>query len=698
MNQRSTLTRPGGAPRVSGELNRALHSLFSRSERLYFLGEDISDPYGGAFKVSKGLSTAYPDRVIATPLSEGGITGVANGLALCGNQVIVEIMFGDFLALAFDQLLNFTAKSVSMYGQRVPMHLLVRCPVGGNRGYGPTHSQSPQKHFIGIPNLALYELSPFHAVEPLLTSALGSGTPGILFEDKVLYTRRMYRDGRVDEVLRYEMTGGTPGWAHVFPDGRRPDPDVVILAPGGAAQRAVEAARSLYDDRRTAVHVLVPGRLHPLDLDPVLPTLRAAGRVAVVEEGTADGTWGSHVATLLYERLWPDLRHPVLQLSSADSVIPTAPHLEREVLLGPRTIAERVAADGLAPAHPASGPEGTEPLGTSDGETVTAPKLNNNDTEYRVVEWLVADGAWVEPDTEIVALETSKAVEDIVATSAGHLHHVASVGSDVGVGAVLGRLLPAPRETAPAPAPDPMPETGPVPAAAAVASRHPLSRAQLGTAAVVTRSHREVPAAFTVMRVDMERALDRLADLGERTGAAVGPADALVKAVAMAHTDFPLLYGTLADARTVALADAPRVGVTIDAGPALYVPVVRDAEKLPVADVADHLMDLRMKAFRQSFTAAELDGANITVSLNQDPGVVLVQPIVQWPQLCMVSLGAVQRELVLEDSGAARERRWVNLGLAYDHRVVNGSDAVRFLTRLRTSLEDEDALASLTAE
>src|SRR6201999_2748055 len=147
----------------------------------------------------------YPDRVLATPLSEGGLIGVAVGLALCGNRVIAEIMFGDFAALGFDQVLNFASKSVSMYGHRVPMPLVVRCPVGGNRGYGPTHSQSLQKHFIGIANLVLYELSPFHDPEALLDHALSQGVPGILFEDKVLYTRRAFRDGLIDDAFGYEM-------------------------------------------------------------------------------------------------------------------------------------------------------------------------------------------------------------------------------------------------------------------------------------------------------------------------------------------------------------------------------------------------------------------------------------------------------------------------------------------------------------
>ena len=107
--------------RVSQNLNQALHDVLAEIPDLYLLGEDIADPYGGAFKVTKGLSTRFPDRVLTTPLSEGGLVGVAAGLALAGQRAIAEIMFGDFVSLAFDQIVNFASKSVSMYGRRVPM-------------------------------------------------------------------------------------------------------------------------------------------------------------------------------------------------------------------------------------------------------------------------------------------------------------------------------------------------------------------------------------------------------------------------------------------------------------------------------------------------------------------------------------------------------------------------------------------------
>ncbi|MFF8919549.1 2-oxo acid dehydrogenase subunit E2 [Streptomyces sp. NPDC015032] len=694
------------APRVAENLNRALHTLFGRDEQVYLLGEDLLDPYGGAFKVSRGLSSAFPDRVMATPLSEGGILGVGGGLALCGNRVIVEIMFGDFLALGFDQVLNFASKSVSMYGQTVPVPLLVRCPVGGNRGYGPTHSQSPQKHFIGIPNLALYELSPFHDAEAVLETALGRGTPGILFEDKVLYTCRMYRDNRVDDQFRYRTLGSGLGWAHTFPDDEPDTADFVVLAPGGMAHRAIDAARALNAEHGRSVHILTPAQLYPLDIEPVLPLLAAAGRVAVVEESTAGGTWGSEVARLVHERIWSSLAGPVLLLNSADSIIPTAGHLESRVLLGADDIRDgirnaagwdgRTAGTTLSPPR-ASAPVAATQVGgaapASDipaGIPLTAPKLNNNDLSYLVVDWLVAEGEWVEPDTGVISLDTSKAVEDLPAPGAGYLHRVAAVGEEMGVGEILGYLLPERSSQAPVPASRSHPLGGANGLAEKTPSAgvHRLDRAQQGTAAVVTKSHREVPTGFTVIRAEVDGVLETLDRLSDESGAALGLAEVVVKAVAAAHRQFPLFFGSLLDDHSVSLADAPHIGVTVDVDGSLYVPVVEDAHEQSVIDIADTLMDFRMKAVNKEFAGRDLVGGNIAISLNPDPGVVLVHPIVLWPQLCMLSLGAIGREYRPGANGALDTCRFVHLGIAYDHRVINGRDAVQFLTTIKQALEE----------
>lgn len=326
-----------GSERVAVNLNRALHALMDSDPGAYVIGEDIADPYGGAFKVTKGLSDQHPERVLSAPLSEGGIVGVAAGLALAGNRVVAEMMFSDFAALAFDQLVNFAAKSVSMYGRRVPMSMVVRCPTGGNRGYGPTHSQSLQKHFIGIPALQLREVSPFHDNQRVLNSMLARKEPGVLFEDKVLYTRAMHQAGKVDDLFRYELLSDTNDTARVFAADCG-EPDWIVLAPGGLTERVVTALRTLLIEEEIVCELLVPSRLYPFDAKSLLPVLCRSARVCVAEDSTADGTWGALLAQQIHELMWGRLTRAVLLLSARPSIIPAAVHLEREVLPQPSTI------------------------------------------------------------------------------------------------------------------------------------------------------------------------------------------------------------------------------------------------------------------------------------------------------------------------------------------------------------------------
>ena len=334
--------RAGRPERVGENLNRAMDRAMAEDRRVTLLGEDVLDPYGGAFKISRGLSTRHPGSVLGTPISESGVMGVASGLALCGERPIVEVMFGDFLALCFDQLLNFATKSVAMYGHRVPMHLVVRCPVGGNRGYGPTHSQSPHKHLLGIPHLALFEVSQFHDNVTVLSNLLARGEPCVLFEDKSLYARPMYaaagvESGAVDELFRFDYLDPDRQVARIRAEGSA-GTGTVIITPGGTFGRALAAARELFLGFETDCQILVPSRLYPLDLEPLLSSLERAERVCVVEEGIAGAGWACYVAGRIHDRLWGRLRERVVVVASRAGVIPAAAHLEREILVQAETI------------------------------------------------------------------------------------------------------------------------------------------------------------------------------------------------------------------------------------------------------------------------------------------------------------------------------------------------------------------------
>jgi pyruvate/2-oxoglutarate/acetoin dehydrogenase E1 component len=341
--------------RVVDNLNRGLHRLFEQHPDAVLLGEDVIDPYGGAFRVTKGLSQRFPGRVRSTPISESALTGVATGLALAGRTVLAEIMFSDFATLAFDLLVNFAAKLPTMYGTRLDIRLIVRTATGAGRGYGATHSQSLQKHFIGVPGLSLFEMTPFHDAGDLFDAMLATGQPCLLFEDKVLYTRWTTTQGRVGSIFTLSHVGPAPGIARLAMDSGAPD--CLLISTGGTAERTVEAARRLFLEQEIGCEVLVPALLHPLDagsLDTITRAASLAGRVFVIEESTAGGTWGADLALELNRRLWRELRGPVDVICSAAAVIPAAPHLEREVIVQTGEIVARVAAACSAAHRPSA--------------------------------------------------------------------------------------------------------------------------------------------------------------------------------------------------------------------------------------------------------------------------------------------------------------------------------------------------------
>ncbi len=332
------------AERCVHELNSALHELFERRDDVYLIGEDLLDPYGGAFKVSQGLSTRWPSRVITTPISEASLVGVTAGMAIRGLRPILEIMFGDFIALGYDQIVNGVSKFREMYDDQVEVPLVVRLPMGGGRGYGPTHSQSLEKTLIGVPNVAVVAMSEFHDVGGLLTAAVEDAEPVFFVENKLMYGRALRRaaDGYVGELRARETDDAYPA---VSLSGSEFSDDAVTIATyGGTAALAVETATNLIFEHEVFCEVVIVSRLQPLDLDPVLDSVRRTGALVTLEEGTLTGGLGAELAAAAQEHAWEDLRRPVQRVAAADAIIPAAPGLEARMLPSATGLVDAVMA------------------------------------------------------------------------------------------------------------------------------------------------------------------------------------------------------------------------------------------------------------------------------------------------------------------------------------------------------------------
>ena len=317
--------------KVLDNLNRALHSFMKNDKNSYFVGEDVNDPYGGAFKVSKGLSTNFPKRTISTPISELGIAGLGNGLALRGNKVIGEFMFADFTFLAFDQIINFAAKTRTMYGKLIDHSILFRCPVGGHRGYGATHSQSIQKFFIGIPNLDLYELSPLHDLTTILPKVMENGNPGMLFESKILYPKKMFSAEKYNNIFHHEKLDQIT--SHIFIEENL---DALIICAGGQVFDCLDVAEKLFFESEISVHIINPFKIYPFDLDSISQFISSQTPVFIVEESTKGGTWFSEISSLIHTTF--NEKIICNSICSLDEIIPSSKHLEENVLVNKEKI------------------------------------------------------------------------------------------------------------------------------------------------------------------------------------------------------------------------------------------------------------------------------------------------------------------------------------------------------------------------
>jgi pyruvate/2-oxoglutarate/acetoin dehydrogenase E1 component len=313
---------------VLDSINEGLTRSLQEDPLVLVLGEDILDPYGGAFKVTRGLSSQFPDRVITTPISEAGFVGVACGLALRGFHPVVEVMFGDFSTLIVDQLVNHAAKFRWISSGRVQVPLVVRTPMGGRRGYGATHSQSLEKLFLGVPGLKV--MAPTAVGDPgeLLRAAIAAPDPVFFVEHKSLYGSPLGAGSDEFDVSRQGPLDA-PSY-RVWLQGAPPS-QVTIVAFGFAAELAKEAMRSLAYEHEVFVELIVPTQLYPFDASPVIDSVRETGRVLTVEEGTTSYGWGSEVLAetgrLLGARVTSSGRVGALEVP-----IPGAPVLEREVL------------------------------------------------------------------------------------------------------------------------------------------------------------------------------------------------------------------------------------------------------------------------------------------------------------------------------------------------------------------------------
>jgi 2-oxoisovalerate dehydrogenase E1 component len=299
--------------------------------RVFVYGEDVGRSYGNAFLLLRPLLKEFGDRIINSPLAEGGVLGVCVGAALAGHRPIGEIQFNDFVATGFNQLVNNAAKIRYRWGADVP--IVVRMPFGGLRHAGPYHSQNTEAWFYRTPGLRIVVPSTPHDARALFRSAVADPDPVLYYEHIALY-----RDPRIKQALQDEVPEPLPiGRAAL----RREGSDLAIISYGAYVHVALRVAERLATDGVEA-SVLDLRSLAPLDRGALLALGRHCHRVLIVHEDSRTGGIGESLAAIVQEEAFESLDAPVRIVGALDTPVPYSPPLE-EFYLPSEAQVERAA-------------------------------------------------------------------------------------------------------------------------------------------------------------------------------------------------------------------------------------------------------------------------------------------------------------------------------------------------------------------
>ncbi len=297
-------------------LNQALAEEMERDESVFLLGEEVAE-YDGAYKVSKGLLERFGDkRVVDTPISELGFTGLGVGAAMVGLRPVVEFMTFNFSLLALDQVINSAAKMGSMSGGQVTAPMVLRGPSGAALQLGAQHSQACEAWYLHTPGLKVVTPGTPADAKGLLKTAIRDNDPVVVMESELLYNFK----GEVPEGEDFLIPLGVA-------DLKREGGDVSIITHGQMIHVAIKAAKEL-EKKGIEADVLDLRSLRPLDVEAILESVSKTNRAVCLEEGWSYGGVGSQVTSVLMEEAFDDLDAPVLRVTQADVPMPYNKKLE----------------------------------------------------------------------------------------------------------------------------------------------------------------------------------------------------------------------------------------------------------------------------------------------------------------------------------------------------------------------------------
>ncbi len=311
-------------------INEAMSEEMRRDERVFLMGEDIG-LYGGCFGVSRGMYDEFgPDRVLETPISETGFTGAAVGAAMFGMRPIVEIMFGDFVTLTMDPIINHATKYRFMTAGQVTVPMVVRTPFGSGTGAAAQHSQSLESLFLNTPGLKVIAPSSAYDAKGLLKAAIRDENPVMFFENKLLYRTK----GEVPEE-EYTIEIGKA-------DIKKGGTDITIISYSRMVPICLNAAQSLEAE---GIHAEVVDlrTLRPLDTETIIQSAKKTSRVLIVHESPMFGGFGGEIlSSIIDSDAFYYLDAPIRRLAGTECPVPYNPELEKQIIPNEEKIIEAV--------------------------------------------------------------------------------------------------------------------------------------------------------------------------------------------------------------------------------------------------------------------------------------------------------------------------------------------------------------------
>jgi len=295
-------------------LNEALLEEMEREEKVFVVGEEVG-ALGGGFGATKGLLERFgPKRVLTTPISESGFTGLGVGAALTGLRPVVEIMYLDFITTAMDQVVNQAAKLKFMSGNTVEVPLVIRMPYGVGTREAAQHSQSLEAWFMHVPGLKVAMPATAYDAKGLLKTAIRDNDPVVFIENRMLYFK-------AEEVPEGE-------WLVRFGEAavKREGKDLTLVALSGMAPKALEAAEAVAGE--ISVEVIDPRTLVPLDMETIVDSVKKTGRLLITHEAPVRGGVGGEILRQAQEHCFDFLDAAPVVLGGLNTPIPFSPPLE----------------------------------------------------------------------------------------------------------------------------------------------------------------------------------------------------------------------------------------------------------------------------------------------------------------------------------------------------------------------------------